>query len=65
MMDTSRRDEQYRPSVVKLLGKLEHDYRGNCYVSNQEVNELILRNFPEGQDVEITITQRHDTGWGE
>ena len=64
-MNTSRKDEQYRPSVVKLLGKLEHDYRGNCYVSNQEVNELILRNFPEGQDVEITITQRHDTGWGE
>ena len=35
------------------------------FMSNQEVNELILRNFPEGQDVEITITQRHDTGWGE
>ena len=65
MMDTSRRDEQHRSPVVRLLGRLEHDYRGNCYVSNQEVNELILRNFPEGQDVEITITQRRDTGWGE
>ena len=63
MMDTSHRDEQYRS--VRLLGRLEHDYRGNCYVSNQEVNELILRNFPEGQDVEITITQRQTTGWGE
>jgi hypothetical protein len=51
--------------VVRLLGKLEHDYRGNCYVSNQEVNEFLQAHFIEGQDVEITITQRHDTGWGE
>ena len=64
-MNTSRRDEQYRPSAVRLLGKLEHDYRGNCYVSDQEINEFILRHFPEGQDVEITITQRRETGWGE
>jgi hypothetical protein len=65
MMDTSRRDEQYRQPVVRLLGKLEHDYRGNCYVSNQEVNEFLQAHFIEGQDVEITITQRQTTGWGE
>ena len=65
MMDTSRRDEQYRPPVVRLLGTLEHDYRGNCYLSNQEVNEFILTHFPEGQDVEITIRRRQTTGWGE
>lgn len=59
-MYPSAQDESY-----KLLGKLGFDIKGNAVVSGQNVSQFIGQRMSEGQEVEITLKQRHDTGWGE
>ena len=56
-------DERYSP--LRVLGKLESDHRGECFVGNADLSELILAHFKEGQDLDITIKPRHTEGWGE
>jgi hypothetical protein len=50
---------------LRILGTLESDHRGECFVGNMDLSEMILSHFAQGEDLDITITQRRSEGWGE
>jgi hypothetical protein len=59
-------DARYSP--VRILGKLDSEpNRGGVvlFMDGHDLSELIHPYFKDGQDIEITIRQRHTEGWGE
>ena len=45
------------PEGVKLVGKLDFDYKGDVYLGPTELSEWVSHCFPPGRILEITLKE--------